>query len=250
MRWLQSLLMSAVTIAGLTACCCPMRMGVPNPRPVVINVPQGNPFPNPDPAPPLPIAPPQPVAPPDVPGKKTIDLIPLINPALDAVDKRRWEVKNDTLHCPEGNFVPRIQIPYQPPAEYDFVVVYSQPNPRNGISMIMPNPNPNAGSFFWYIGPRNSDYGFASNPNIQGSIPNLIVANTAVTTTVQVRKTGVKGLVNGQELLNHPTNFRDLICDGWRTIPNKTLLALACDDPTVFHFVRVVEITGQGKRIR
>jgi hypothetical protein len=58
------------------------------------------------------------------------------------------------------------------------------------------------------------------------------------------------GFVNGQELLHHPTNFQDLICDGWRTIPNKTLLGLACDDPTVFHFVRVVEITGQGKGIR
>ncbi len=260
MRRLLSLLMSAAAVAGLTACCCPCAPVarapiMPQQRPVVINMPEPPPFPQPQQFPPpelnppVPVPPPQPAPPPGVPGKKTVDLIPLINTALDAVENRRWEVKNKTLFCPEGNFVPRIQLPYQPPAEYDFVVVFSQPNLRNGISMIMPKPN--GGSFYWFVGgPNNADYGFGANPNIQGSIPNLVVPNNACTTTVQVRKTGVKGLINGQEMINHPTNFQDLTCDNWRTIPNKTLLALACDDPTVFHFVRVIEITGQGKRIR
>jgi hypothetical protein len=212
-------------------------------------MPQDNPFPNQQPIPPVQMPPPQPPPPPAVPGKMTVDLIPLIKTDLDVVENRRWEVKNKTLHCLEGNFVPRIQLPYQPPAEYDFIVVFSQPNLRNGISLIMPNPN--GGSFYWFVGgANNADYGFGANPNIQDSMPNLLQPNTACTTTVQVRKTGVKGLINGQVKLDHPTNFQDLTIDNWRTIPNKTLLGLACDDPTVFHFVRVVEITGKGKKIR
>jgi len=224
------------------------------PRPFV-NPPMPNFGPNPPPGFPfadpglVPNAVAQPAPPVGVPGKKMVDLIGYLNPTRDAIDGRRWTIANNALHCPEGNFVPRIQIPYQPPEEYDFLVTFSQPGLRNGISLIMPNPN--GGSFFWFLGSNGgTDYGFASNPNKEGRVPGLIQPNTAYTTTVQVRRTGVKGLLDGKELLSHQTNFRDLTCDGWRTIPDTRLLAVACDDPTVFHHVRVVEITGRGKRIR
>jgi hypothetical protein len=46
------------------------------------------------------------------------------------------------------------------------------------------------------------------------------------------------------------TDYKDLTCDDWRKIPDTTNLAVACDDPTVFHYVRVIEITGRGKRTR
>ncbi|HZZ78183.1 MAG TPA: hypothetical protein VFE62_06675 [Gemmataceae bacterium] len=194
-----------------------------------------------------PIVPPQ--APPDVPGKKTIDLIPLIDTQRDAVENRKWSVRNNTLYCDDGNFVPRLQIPYRPPQEYDFTVVFSQPGLRNGISLIMPNPN--GGSFFWYLGAGDgSTYGFHGNPDKGGQVPGLVQANVPCTTTVQVRKNSVKGFVNGKEMIGFNTDYRDLLCDGWRNIPDKSVLAVACDDPAVFHFVRVVEITGQGKRTR
>ena len=52
-----------------------------------------------------------------------------------------------------GSFVPRVQFPYQPPQEYDYVVTFLQPGLRNGISLIMPNPN--GGSFV--MAPRYAD---------------------------------------------------------------------------------------------
>src|SRR5262249_12669609 len=158
------------------------------------------------------------------------------DPRKDALDGRRWAVVNKALHCNDGSFVPRIEIPYQPPEEYDFIVTFSQPGLRNGISLIMPNPR--GGSFFWYLGGNGAQYGFYANPSKGGRTKGLIEANKAYTTTVQVRRDGVRGLLNDRELVQYKTDFRDLTCDDWRRIRNSNLLAVGCDDPTVFHHVR------------
>jgi hypothetical protein len=186
-----------------------------------------------------------------VPGKTMIDLIPLIDPVKDKVHGNRWEVFNNELHCKGDTFVPRIEIPYLPPEEYDFIVVFSQPKLRNGISLIMPKPNA-GGSFFWYLGSGSGTAcGFAAAPNNKElKIPGLIQPNTAYTTKVEVRRTSVAGFVDGKECIRHQTDYADLTCDKWRAIRDRRLLAVACDDPTVFHFVRIVEVTGTGSRAR
>jgi hypothetical protein len=187
----------------------------------------------------------QPPPPPDVEGKKTVDLIPLVTIEKDVVHGR-WLVADNVLHCNDSSFVPRIQLPYRPPEEYDFIVTFSQYDLRNGISLIMPNPK--GGSFFWYLGSGDGrEYGFWSKPNKGGQSRGLIKAKRAYTTVVQVRKDGVRGLLDGKELVHVRTDFHDLACDDWRKIRDTTRLAVACDDPTVFHYVRVVEITGSGK---
>jgi hypothetical protein len=184
-----------------------------------------------------------------IPGTNMCDLIPLINPMKDSADGRKWTVVNNVLHCNEGNFVPRVEIPYIPPAEYDFIVTFAQPGLRNGISLIMPNPT-NGSSFFWYVARDGGEFGFAANPNKEKRVPGLIKPNTTYTTTVQVRRNSVRALLNGQELMTFNTDFRDLIIDDWRRIRDPRLLAVACDDPTVFQEVRVVEVNGTGKRMR
>lgn len=227
------------------------------PPQIVIEHPNPDPFgPKPIPIDPfnpnnlVPNPPPQPPPPAGVVGKTMVDLIPLINTQIDAVHCR-WAVKDNVLHCAEGHGVPRIQIPYQPPREFDFIAVFSQPNLRNGISLIMPNPNPNMGSYFWYLGSENGNcYGIHANPIKEGRLPGLVKPNTVCTTTVQVRNNSVKGFVDGKQMISHTTNFRDLTSDNWREIRDKTLLAVACDDPTVFHHVRLIEMTGKGRKIR
>ena len=194
------------------------------------------------------VVPPLQPQPPGVDVRRTVDLLALIDPTQDAIHGR-WVIANKNLQCPEGNSVPRIQIPYQPPAEYDFVVEFSQPALRNGISLIMPKPG--GGSFFWYLGSNGGNaYGFGSNPNKEGQALGLIQPNTRYTTTVQVRRDGVKGLINGKELMNLRTNLQDLTADNWREIRDTSLLAVACDDPTVFYTIQLVETTGNGKRTR
>ncbi len=194
----------------------------------------------------VPVLPP----PPKIPGTNQIDLIALIDVTRDKVNGDGWVKENGALHCKQAIFVPRIEVPYIPPAEYDFIVTFSQPGLRNGISLIMPKPDGN--SFFWYLGSNGgASYGFAAEPmNKEGQVPGLIKVNAQHTTVVQVRRNSVKAFLDGKELMNLPTDFREFTCDNWREIRDTRLLAVACDDPTVFHFVRLIEVTGTGQRTR
>jgi hypothetical protein len=45
-------------------------------------------------------------------------------------------------------------------------------------------------------------------------------------------------------------DYKDLSSDNWHTVKDPSVLTVACDDPTVFHHVRVIEITGSGKKTR
>lgn len=240
-------LTSLVALFSSLACCCPAAF---RGRPIVIAPP---PIVIQEPPPPIvqpkPVAP-QPAAPPKT-GPRTSDLIPIIDLQFDVVDGQgKWQLQDKKLLCTEGHFVPRVQVPYMPPEEYDFSVTFSQPGLRNGVSLIMPKPG--GGMFYWYVGQNNgSGYGFAAQPaNKGGDIQKLIQVNTVYVTTVQVRRNGVKGLLAGKVLVDHPTDFNDLITDNWRQMKNDRLLGVACDDPATFHRIQIVEITGDGKAAR
>ncbi len=190
----------------------------------------------------------KPPAPPETPGKTTIDLVSLLDPARDAIHGK-WSVSEGVLRCHDSNFAPRVEVPYRPAEEYDVVVVFSQPKLRNGVFVALPNPK---GSPFWAgVGGRDGkEYLLSARPALRGEAPTLIKPNTAHTLVVQVRKDSVRCLVDGKEWLHHKTDFGDLSTDPWHQARDKTLLAVGCDDPTVFHYVRLVEITGQGTKTR
>ena len=56
-------------------------------------------------------------------------------------------------------------------------------------------------------------------------------------------------LLDGRLLINHPTNFGDLTNDGWHKLPHDRVLGVGCDDPTTFHRISILEVTGKGKAI-
>jgi hypothetical protein len=179
-------------------------------------------------------------------------LIPLIDTNKDVLHGT-WRIDNNNqLRCESSHFVPRVQIPYRPPEEYDFVVTFSQPNLRNGINLIMPNKH--GGSFFWTVSSENGTaYCLSINgSNNQTKLPAscVIQPNTVHTTVVQVRRDGVKGYLDGVLIRQHLTDFSDLKVDGWRETKEKSVLAIGCDEPTVFHAIHVIEITGTGGRTR
>src|SRR5262249_18043696 len=80
--------------------------------------------------------------------RRVYNLIPLIDTNRDVLHGS-WRIENNQLRCDTTHFVPRVQIPYRPPEEYDFLVTFTQPNLRNGINLIMPNKH--GGTFFWCV---------------------------------------------------------------------------------------------------
>jgi len=243
MTRLSAILLALVSLASSVACCCPARMIRPPviaPPPVVVQAPV-------EPNPPKKELP-QPGRPPAVAGKgRTYDLIPIIDLQWDVVDGAgKWQLQGKQLKCVEGNFVPRVQVPYIPPQEYDFTVTFSQPALRNGVSLIIPKPG--GGTFYWAVGFHDGDgYGFDSDRG--ANIAKLIQPNVQYVTSVQVRKGTVRTLLDGKILLEN-NNPAALTSDDWRRMKNDRLLGIACDDPCTFHRIQITEITGSGKPAR
>jgi hypothetical protein len=128
------------------------------------------------------------------------------------------------------------------------VVTFGGPGPDTGIGVIMPNPR--GGSFFWLVGAggRGAEYGFWGRPLLK--LDGLTSPRTIHTTKVEVRKDGVRGFADGKELMHVVTDFRDLTADDWRRIHDTRFPALACDEQMAYYYVRIIDVTGQGKKAR
>jgi hypothetical protein len=181
------------------------------------------------------------------PAQRTVyELIGIIDTSRDAI-RGKWGVVDNVLRCNDQHFAPRVQIRYEPPEEYEFIIQFSQPKLRHSVAAIMPNRH--GGSFVWQVGLNNgNDCQLMSKPPQQYKGKGLLQPNRRHTTIVQVRRGSVRCFLDGFELVHRRTDFSDLTIDGWNKMPEPRLLGVACDDPTVFYQVRIAEIGGKGKR--
>ncbi|MCX7826615.1 MAG: hypothetical protein N2689_13795 [Verrucomicrobiae bacterium] len=184
-----------------------------------------------------------------------VRLLPLIDPARDAV-LGRWRMRDGALVCADNVQAARLLIPYEPPEEYDFRIVFKRTEGEQTVGQLFSQDEKPA---LWAMGHwGNSCFGFemvkgrsANNNPLTVWTPHCLANNRVYASVLQVRKNGVRAFLDGRLMNEWETDFSDASRQKLWKLPNERALGLVSDRAiTVFHSVDVLEITGKGKLLK
>jgi tRNA A-37 threonylcarbamoyl transferase component Bud32 len=185
---------------------------------------------------------------------RAINLMPLIDPDKDAINGR-WRKVDDTLISGSGTFT-RIQIPYEPPDEYDFRITFVRNSGKGDVKQIVSRLG---NAMAWSMGVGNNKlfgFGVVRGKNVDQNATTVeseaCLTNGRVTTSiVQVRKHGVKAYVDGKLISEMETDFSNLTLSRSWEMPNHRFLGVGSyGSITEFQKIELLEITGKGKAIQ
>jgi len=185
-----------------------------------------------------------------------IDLLSLVDPQADTVSGK-WTRVADGLHgerLPDGKGAQVLQLPYEPPEEYDFRVTHTTLEGNVEISQIL---SAFDCQFIWGTASGQPEKWAGFNmvngrPMMQSGagvkLPARRELNRRYESLVEVRRDRVTGYVDGEKLVEWKTDYQDLSMDPPHAVPNPRALGIGIWwSKTVFHEISVREVTGLGK---
>lgn len=198
----------------------------------------------------------RPASPAPVPEKgRTIDLLALVDVKRDAI-VGEWSRSPGgvAVAIPAGASV--LQLPYRPPEEYDFEIEFTPSNAGLNVNQYL-----SAGerSFAWKLNAHNRTpplYGFElldgkfckDLTEAAANIATAIEPGRRYQSVVEVRRGGLRGLLDGKEIVKWSGDFRRFSMEGVTRLRDDEHLGIGSWKRNVtFHKVEVREITGAGK---
>jgi len=179
-----------------------------------------------------------------------VDLLSLIESQRDSV-AGTWTVRDGSLIAEKALFG-RLEIPYQPPQEYDFRILFSRQDGSDSVTQILSR---SGRSFGWTMGgSNNAVFGFETINGVSAAANQTTVKGAVglengrkYTSVVKVRDQSVKAYLDGRLLSEWKTDYADMdIYKDWK-LRNSSLLGLGSwNSTTVFHRVEMLEVTGKG----
>jgi hypothetical protein len=201
---------------------------------------------------PTPITKTDPPKPKPEPTEAVIDLLPLIDPQKHAI-RGTWKLENGAL-VSDATQAAVIEIPYLPPDEYDFRIVFTrQSGNEGGICQFLSHAECR---FTWLMAGWGSKvFGFeqiggkAADANPTTFRPNSGLENgRQYTALVEVRKDRVAAFLDGRLISQWKTDYKDVSRDCTWTASRGMLLGLGSwQSPTVFHRVELRLVNGVVK---
>lgn len=184
---------------------------------------------------------------------RTVDLLKLANPIYKVVTGR-WEFISGALVV-DNTPAARMNFPYYPPAEYDYIVTFVTTRPDGNIALLV---SKGKVPFAWSINTRGqiarlediNEHSIISNPCLRKYVVEPWKQYTA---EVRVRKSGVTCLINGQVVQKeYKTDYTDLSRNKKWTMRNERLLGLGAysNFMNIVLEAKVREVTGQGRMIQ
>jgi len=189
------------------------------------------------------------------PGAGHLDLLPLVDVEKDAV-AGTWKVDGGDLVITPDKYN-RLQLPVRPPEEYDFTVRFTRTEVNKG----------NEGTVAIMLTYKDKPFDLAlqasgnaarleavnknavkDNPTI---VPLKLENNQPYTVTVEVRKDGVRALLDGKMLLEYKTDYKDLSGYASWKLKDTSLLGVGANSAGVrFEKIELVPVTGQPRVMR
>jgi hypothetical protein len=189
-----------------------------------------------------------------------INLMPLIDPQRDSLNGK-WTRKGDKLLCEPSESQDvhlRMEIPYQPPIEYDFQIAFTRTDGKDAIQQIISTSNK---QFLWGMGWHGSKYcafdkfgskGADSNPTTRQL---NIHSGRMYISKVEVRNDYLNAYLDNKIIatikkLNAGDFGELLLWPFWRLHHNDTIGIGSANNTVIYHQIVIREITGKGKRLR
>jgi hypothetical protein len=183
-------------------------------------------------------------------ASRVVDVLKLVDTDRDRL-VGQWKRAGASLVS--GN-LSLIQVPYHPPAEYDFNVVFSPGNTAgHGMCLIL-SKGPrlflftiSAGAYwdaFSLVRGKNGDQ--LDNPT---RVPSAVrpAMGRQYTISVQVRNGRVEGFLDGKPVTSYKTDYSDLSNFSlFDKVQPGTLALASWDAPATIYSAQVVEVTGSG----
>jgi hypothetical protein len=197
-------------------------------------------------------------APPSATTGRTIDLLAL-------VDVKRDTIAGEWVRTAEGiakqgpgttdKGAPRLQLPYEPPEEYDFEVEFTAVADNQSVGQML---STRSRVFSWILAGNTREAptaGFELFDNEPTSRPSEVVApmeenlkaGRRYLSRVEVRAGSVRGFLDGVKLVDWEGDFNRLTPGTTGNLRDDKHLGLRAARNVIFHKITVREITGTGK---
>jgi serine/threonine protein kinase len=184
--------------------------------------------------------------------QKAVNLLRLIDPARDAT-AGQWK-KSDLGVTSDRSLAAKLVIPYQPPEEYDFRIVFTRHDGDHAVAQMLYK---GGRGFAWEMGIHpNKAFGFNMVAGRANNNPTTVAGKDLSngekhTSIVQVRNTGLVTYLDGALVKEYKTDYKDFAEPyPWKWNSPTTLGLGSWTSSTTFHAVDVLEVTGKGTLTR
>jgi serine/threonine protein kinase len=190
-------------------------------------------------------------------AKNSIDLLALVDLQRD-VGVGNWKKVADGISCENAAGASVLQLPYEPAEEYDFEVEFTTTGTGLNVNQYV-----SAGGkiFAWKLNSHNVDpplYGFElldgkfakDNKEAAVQIPESIVVGQRYRSTVEVRRGGLRTLLDGKELVKWSGDFSRFSTETVTPMKHPGRIGIGSwRRPVTFHSVKVREVSGRGRNM-
>jgi hypothetical protein len=188
-------------------------------------------------------------------GLRKVNLLKLVDPSRDAINGN-WTLKGGVLLCDPGRELQsHIEFSYTPPEEYDYRIVFVRVGGREGIEAICRAGGRQFGCIVggWkntIAGFQMIDGRFADNNRATNKVGAWLSNNQRYTFVVKVRKDGAESILDDKQITSIKTNYTDVGLFGPHKLSRPDTIGLHAASPVRVESAEIIEVTGEGKKLR